>query len=75
MYCAASVSSIAVRTRRTLVAARITASVMTGITRPDGLSAPLGGSQCSAMENTSTSMIASQKLGNERPTREKIRIV
>jgi hypothetical protein len=70
MRCADSVSSIMLRTSRTVVAVRIMARVTAGITRLGGPSAPLGGNQPSATPNTSTSIKATQKFRNDSPTSE-----
>ena len=74
MYCADSVSSMVVRTRRMLVALRMMAMVSDGSTRLAGPLQPEGGSSGKVMDSSSTSISASQKLGNDSPTSDRMRM-
>ncbi len=74
MYCADSVSSMVVRTRRILVALRMMAIVSDGSTRLAGPLQPDGGNSGNVIDSSSTSISASQKLGKDSPTSDRMRM-
>ena len=65
---------MAARTIRTLIADRISASVTQGIITLCQPRKPLAGSTFSQTEKIRTSMIASQKFGNDSPISDSARI-